>query len=68
VVDTISRIYFLDTDFVKMAVAQPTKYMETQFDEDMIYMNVTGKEGWYQTIGELRCYCFNKQGKIRDLR
>ena len=68
VVDTISRIYFADTDFLKFAVAKPTRYMETGLNEDMIYMNILGMEGWYETIGELRCYCFNKQGKIRDIR
>ncbi|GAG87855.1 unnamed protein product, partial [marine sediment metagenome] len=75
VVDTISRIYFLDTadsdqpgPVLGFAVVKPTRYMETGFDESMIYMNLLGMEGWYETIGELRCHVFNRQAKIRDLR
>jgi len=68
VVDTISRIYFLDTDYIKFAVAKPTRYFETGFDESMIYINLLGMEGWYETIGELRAYRLNAHGKLRDLR
>jgi len=73
--DTISRIYFLDTkdpdqpgNVLAFAVVKPTQYFETGFDEDMILMNQLGIEGWYKTIGELRCRVFNRQGKLRDLR
>jgi len=73
--DTISRIYFLDTkdadqpgNVLAFAVVKPTQYFETGFDEDMILMNQLGIEGWYKTIGELRCRVFNRQAKLRDLR
>lgn len=68
VVDTISRIYFLDTDYLKIAVVKPTQYFETGMDKDMILMNLLGVEGGYRTLGELRCYCFRKQAKLRDLQ
>ena len=68
VVDTISRIYMLDTDYLKFAVAKPTQYFETKFDEGMIYLNLLGMEGGYRTMGELRAYVLNVQGKLRDLR
>jgi len=68
VVDTISRIYFLDTDYLKFAVMKPTQYFETGFDKDMILMNILGMEGWYKTCGELRAYRLNVHGKLRDLR
>jgi len=73
--DTISRIYFVDTadadqpgPVFSFAVGKPTRYMETGFDESMIYMNILGMEGWYETIGELRCRVYNRQAKLRDLR
>jgi len=68
VIDTISRIYYLDTDYLKIAVAKPTQYFETKLDEGMIYMNLLGMEGGYRTMAELRCYCFRKQAKLRDLQ
>jgi len=73
--DTISRIYFLDTadadqpgPVLGFATAKPTRYMETGFGKEMIYTNILGMEGWYETIGELRCHVFNRQAKLRDLR
>ena len=68
VVDTISRIYMLDTNYLKFAVAKPTQYFETKFDEGMIYLNLLGMEGGYRTMGELRAYVLNVHGKLRDLR
>ena len=45
-----------------------TQYFETKFDEGMIYLNLLGMEGGYRTMGELRAYVLNVQGKLRDLR
>jgi hypothetical protein len=65
---TLSDILFLDTDYIRFATLQPTKYFETGLDVDMLYMNQLSREGGYETMGELRCYNFRRQGKIRDLQ
>jgi len=62
--DTKSRIYFLNTNYLSLQTKLPTQYFESAsfFETDKL-----GKEGMYYTAGELVCYRFNSQGKIRDL-
>lgn len=75
--DTISRMYFLDTTdpegFGKprlgMKIAKPTQYFEAGINQgDPFGINRFGNEGVYRTMGELICYNFKAQGKIRDLK
>lgn len=63
--DTKSRIYFLNTKYIRIEVKAPTMYFESQnfFETDKL-----GKEGMYYFAGELVCNRFNAQGKIRDLQ
>lgn len=65
---TIGGIYFLDTDFVKIAVAQPTTYVETGKGEGFIYRGYFKTQGLYKTRAELRAYRFNVHGKLVDLK
>lgn len=65
---TIGGIYFVDTDFVKFAVAKPTTYAETGKGEGFIYRGLFATEGLYETMGELRAYRFNCHGKVVDLK
>ena len=65
ITDTISRIYFLDTDYLWLRVARPTQYFESR---DMLALNKLGMEGAYRTIAETICKNFAAQGKIRDLK
>lgn len=67
-VDTISRIWFIDTDYVKFAVAKPTQYFETGSGADYILKNSLEIEGGYRTMAELRAYGFFAHGKVRDLK
>lgn len=62
--DTKSRIYFLNTKYLAFQTKLPTQYFESSsfFEVDKL-----GKSGMYYTAGELVCYRFNAQGKIRDL-
>ncbi len=62
--DTKSRVYFLNTEYIEVAVAQPVQYYESQtfFEVDKL-----GKQGMYYMSAELVCRRFNAQGKIRDL-
>jgi len=66
--DTIGAIYFIDTDFLKFAVAKPTTYLESGFDSGMIDRSIFTTKGVYETIGELRAYSFKAHGKLRDLQ
>ena len=62
----VAPILFLDTDFVRFAVLAPTTYTETD-DADKGSLG-QGKQGWFETWGELRCYNFPAQGKLRDIK
>jgi hypothetical protein len=64
-IDTISRIHFLDTDFVRFRTAKPTRYLESR---DVFALDKFQIEGAYETMGELICTFFAGQGKIRDLK
>ena len=67
--DTISRVYFLNTDFLKIKVAKPTQYFETGMSKgDPFGIDKIGDEGMYRTMAELICFNFRAQGKIRDLK
>ena len=68
-VDTISRIYFVNTDYLKIKVAKPTQYFETGMSKgDPFGIDKLGDEGMYRTMGEVVCFNFLAQGKIRDLK
>jgi len=64
VTDTISRVYFLNTNFLKLSIAQPT---QLTVSDNVLDRGVFTKKGLYLTIGELWCTQFSAQGKIRDL-
>lgn len=64
-VDTISRIYGLNTNSLKLSIALPTQYMELN---DYLALGTFAKKAMYVTMGELWCENFAQQGKIRDLK
>ena len=64
----LGMMYFIDTDFLKIAVAKPTTYIESGFDKGMVDRSVFTAKGVYETIGELRAYSFKAHGKLRDLK
>ena len=59
-----SMIYALDTDFLEIAIAQPTQYIENRdyFAADQLVVR-----GLLYTMGELRCRNFFTQAKIGNL-
>ena len=66
--DGISRIYFLDTDYMYFCTAIPTQYYESGIETgDPFAINRLGQEGLYRTMGELWTTFFGGQGSIRDL-
>ena len=54
----------LDTDYIEMAIAQPTQYIENR---DYFAANQLVIRGLLYTMGELRCRNFFVQAKITDL-
>jgi len=64
----ISRMYFLDTDYLHFSVAKPTQYYESGIETgDPFAINRLGQEGLYRTMGELWTTFFGGHGSIRDL-
>ena len=59
-----SNIYVLDTDYLEMAIAQPTQYVENR---DYFAANQLIVRGLLYTMGEMRCKNIWVQAKITDL-
>jgi len=59
-----SNIYVLDTDYLEMAIAQPTQYIENR---DYFAANSLIVRGLLYTMGEMRCKNIWVQAKIADL-
>jgi len=64
----VAPITFVDSRFVRVAIMMPTVYVESDYPGDTVVLDSHGMEGHYYTIGELRCYNFKAQGKVRDLK
>ena len=65
---TLSRIYYLDTDYIWFQTAIPTQYFESGIETgDPFAINRLGQEGLYRTMGELWGSFFGASGSIRDL-
>tara|TARA_R100000008_G_scaffold34054_1_gene19253 strand:+ start:4197 stop:5342 length:1146 start_codon:yes stop_codon:yes gene_type:complete len=64
----ISRMYYLDTDYLWFQTAIPTQYFESGIETgDPFAINRLGQEGLYRTMGEVWCSFFGGMGSIRDL-
>ena len=59
-----SNVYVLDTDYLEIAVAQPTQYVENR---DYFAANSLVVRGLLYTMAELRCKNIFVQAKIADL-
>jgi hypothetical protein len=59
-----SNVYVLDTDYLEIAVAQPTQYVENR---DFFAADALVVRGLLYTMAELRCHNFFVQSKIADL-
>jgi hypothetical protein len=67
--DGISRLYYLDTDYLYFATGIPTQYFESGIETgDPFAINRLGQEGLYRTMGEVWTTFFGGQGSIRDLQ
>ena len=59
-----SNVYVLDTDYLEIAVAQPTQYVENR---DYFAANALVVRGLLYTMAEMRCKNIWTQAKIADL-
>jgi len=67
--DTLSRMYFLDTDYLYFSTAIPTQYYESGIETgDPFAINRLGQEGLYRTMGEVWTTFFGGHASIRDLK
>ena len=67
--DGISRMYYLDTDYLYFSTAIPTQYFESGIETgDPFAINRLGQEGLYRTMGEVWTTFFGAQGSVRDLK
>jgi len=67
--DTLSRLYFLDTDYLYFSTAIPTQYFESGIETgDPFAINRLGQEGMYRTMGELWTTFFGGHASVRDLQ
>jgi len=59
-----TNVYVLDTDYLEIAVAQPTQYVENR---DYFAVNALVVRGLLYTMAEMRCKNIFVQAKIADL-
>ena len=65
----LSRIYYLDTDYMHFSTAIPTQYFESGIETgDPFAINRLGQEGLYRTMGEVWTTFFGAQGSVRNLK
>ena len=68
-VGNLSRIYYLDTDYMHFSTAIPTQYFESGIETgDPFAINRLGQEGLYRTMGEVWTTFFGAQGSVRNLK
>ena len=67
--DGLSKMYFLDTDYLYFSTAIPTQYFESGIETgDPFAINRLGQEGLYRSMGEIWTTFFGAQGSVRDLK
>ena len=65
----LSKIYYLDTDYLHFSTAIPTQYFESGIETgDPFAINRLGQEGLYRTMGEIWTTFFGAQGSVRNLK
>lgn len=64
----VAPILFIDTEFVRVGMLMPTKYVQSTYPGDTINLNQHRIEGHFFTSGEPRCYNFVAQGKLTDIK
>jgi len=64
----MSRMYFLDTDYMYFCTAKPTLYHESGIETgDPFGINRLGQMGLFHTMGDLWQLFYGAHGKVRDI-
>ena len=64
----LSRMYYLDTDYLYFCTAKPTLYHESGIETgDPFRINRLGQMGMFHTMGNLWQLFYGAHGKVRDL-
>ena len=64
----LSRMYYLDTDYLYFCTAKPTLYHESGIETgDPFGINRLGQMGMFHTMGNLWQLFYGAHGKVRDL-
>jgi hypothetical protein len=64
----LSRLYYMDTDYMYFCTAKPTLYHESGIETgDPFGINRLGQMGMFHTMGDLWQLFYGAHGKIRDL-
>ncbi len=68
--DTISRIYLINAEHLKVKTLLPTQYFQTGLttDGNPFGINAIADEGLFVTMAEMIVTRFNSQAKVRDLQ
>jgi hypothetical protein len=65
---SLSRLYFVDTDYLYFCTAKPTLYHESGIETgDPFGINRLGQMGMFHTMGDLWQLFYGAHGKVRDL-
>ena len=64
----LSRMYYIDSDYLYFSTAKPTLYHESGIETgDPFGINRLGQMGMFHTMGELWQLFYGAHGKVRDL-
>ena len=64
----MSRMYFIDTDYIYFCTAKPTLYHESGIETgDPFGINRLGQMGLFHTMGDLWQLFYGAHGKVRDI-
>ncbi len=64
----MSRMYFVDTDYIYFCTAKPTLYHESGIETgDPFGINRLGQMGLFHTMGDLWQLFYGAHGKVRDI-
>ena len=64
----LSRMYFIDSDYIYFCTAKPTLYHESGIETgDPFGINRLGQMGMFHTMGELWQLFYRAHGKVRDI-
>lgn len=65
--DTISRIFLIDTRYMRVRLMLPTMFLSTRGQSDWLQLDKIKTMNAFLTVAEVECPNFKPHGKLRDL-